>query len=182
MLDDAGRAHLPGQRDRAGRRVRLAGRADRGHRRPAPGAVAGGRPAGRPGHGGELTGAQRAQLDRIVRTGVACGVHLIVRGLDLLAHPTVARLAVRERTATCDLTGDLADPPRPAAAGRSGRGVLPGGGRAAARRSAAGPARRPGAGEALDGVVRARPDRADRRQHRRRRWSRCRSATTRRTR
>ena len=35
----------------------------------------------------ELTTAQRAQLDRIVRTGVACGVHLIVRGLDLDAAP-----------------------------------------------------------------------------------------------
>jgi S-DNA-T family DNA segregation ATPase FtsK/SpoIIIE len=64
----------------------------------------------------ELTNAQRAQLDRIVRTGVACGVHLLVRGLDLAAHPTVERIAVRERTATCDTTGDLTvrlDPPPP---------------------------------------------------------------------
>ena len=56
----------------------------------------------------ELTSAQRAQLDRIVRTGVACGVHLVVRGLDLATHPTVERIAVRDRTATCDTTGDLA--------------------------------------------------------------------------
>jgi S-DNA-T family DNA segregation ATPase FtsK/SpoIIIE len=65
----------------------------------------------------ELTSAQRAQLDRIVRTGVACGVHLVVRGLELAEHPTVRRLAVRDQTATCDLTGELEirlDPPPPA--------------------------------------------------------------------
>jgi DNA segregation ATPase FtsK/SpoIIIE, S-DNA-T family len=66
----------------------------------------------------ELTNAQRAQLDRVVRTGVACGVHLIVRGFDLAAHPTVQRITVREDlTATCDSTGDLTvrlDPPPPA--------------------------------------------------------------------
>jgi S-DNA-T family DNA segregation ATPase FtsK/SpoIIIE len=55
----------------------------------------------------ELTTAQRAQLDRIVRTGVACGVHLLVRGLDLAPHPTLERIAVRDATATCDATGDL---------------------------------------------------------------------------
>jgi DNA segregation ATPase FtsK/SpoIIIE, S-DNA-T family len=65
----------------------------------------------------EMTTGQRAQLDRIVRTGVACGVHLIVRGLDLAAHPTVERLSVRDQTATGDTTGDLPvrlDPPPPA--------------------------------------------------------------------
>ncbi|HET6532571.1 MAG TPA: FtsK/SpoIIIE domain-containing protein [Actinoplanes sp.] len=65
----------------------------------------------------ELTGAQRAQLDRVVRTGVACGVHLIARGLDLAPHPTVQRITVREQTATSDCTGDLPirlDPPPPA--------------------------------------------------------------------
>jgi hypothetical protein len=56
---------------------------------------------------GEMTAAQRAQLDRIVRTGVACGVHLIARGLDLAPHPTVRRVVVRDGTATCDTTGDL---------------------------------------------------------------------------
>nr|WP_296063932.1 FtsK/SpoIIIE domain-containing protein [uncultured Actinoplanes sp.] len=55
----------------------------------------------------ELTNAQRAQLDRICRTGVSCGVHLIVRGLELNDHPTVRRLAVRDLTAWCDATGDL---------------------------------------------------------------------------
>jgi S-DNA-T family DNA segregation ATPase FtsK/SpoIIIE len=55
----------------------------------------------------ELTNAQRAQLDRIVRTGVACGVHLVVRGLDLGEHPTVERIAVRDQVATCATTGDL---------------------------------------------------------------------------
>ena len=65
----------------------------------------------------EITAAQRAQLDRVVRTGVACGVHLIVRGWDLAPHPTVERIAVRDGTATCDTTGALAvrlDPPPPA--------------------------------------------------------------------
>jgi DNA segregation ATPase FtsK/SpoIIIE, S-DNA-T family len=59
----------------------------------------------------ELTGPQ---LGRVVRAGVACGVHLVVRGLDLPGHPAVHRLAVRDRTATGAVTGDLAirlDPP-----------------------------------------------------------------------
>jgi S-DNA-T family DNA segregation ATPase FtsK/SpoIIIE len=56
----------------------------------------------------ELTAGQRAQLDRIVRTGVACGVHLVVRGLELAPHPTVERIAVRDGMATCDTTGELA--------------------------------------------------------------------------
>ncbi|MCA2213569.1 FtsK/SpoIIIE domain-containing protein [Jidongwangia harbinensis] len=65
----------------------------------------------------ELTPAQRAQLNRIVRTGVACGVHLIVRGIDLPAHPTVERIVVRDGAAVCDTAGDLTvrlDPPPPA--------------------------------------------------------------------
>jgi DNA segregation ATPase FtsK/SpoIIIE, S-DNA-T family len=69
-----------------------------------------------PAHAAELTTAQRAQLDRITRTGVACGVHLIVRGLELGRHPTVHRIAVRDQVATCDTTGDLTvrlDPPPP---------------------------------------------------------------------
>jgi hypothetical protein len=60
-----------------------------------------------PARSGDLTGAQRAQLDRIVRTGVACGVHLLVRGLELMPHPTVERIAVRDGTASCDTTGEL---------------------------------------------------------------------------
>jgi DNA segregation ATPase FtsK/SpoIIIE, S-DNA-T family len=55
----------------------------------------------------ELTSVQRSQLDRIVRTGVACGVHLVVRGLDLAPHPTVERITVHDRAATCDTTGAL---------------------------------------------------------------------------
>jgi len=65
----------------------------------------------------ELTAGQRAQLDRICRTGVACGVHLVVRGLDLNEHPTVQRIAVRDQIATCGATGELEirlDPPPPA--------------------------------------------------------------------
>ncbi|WP_127497569.1 FtsK/SpoIIIE domain-containing protein [Actinoplanes solisilvae] len=65
----------------------------------------------------ELTSAQRAQLDRIARTGVSCGVHLVVRGLELPEHASVRRLRVSDQTATCDLTGDLEirlDPPPPA--------------------------------------------------------------------
>jgi hypothetical protein len=65
----------------------------------------------------ELTGAQRSQLDRIVRSGVACGVHLIVRGLDLTPHPSVQRIAVRGGSATCAITGELSirlDGPPPA--------------------------------------------------------------------
>ena len=61
-----------------------------------------------PDRAADLTGAHRAQLDRIVRTGVACGVHLVVRGLELAPHPTVERVAVRDGTAACDTTGELA--------------------------------------------------------------------------
>ena len=55
----------------------------------------------------ELTAGQRAQLARIVRTGVGCGVHLIVRGLDLAPHPTVERIVVRDGLASCDTTGRM---------------------------------------------------------------------------
>jgi S-DNA-T family DNA segregation ATPase FtsK/SpoIIIE len=66
----------------------------------------------------ELTRGQRAQLDRIVRTGVDLGVHLVVRGLDLPDDPTVERIVVRERVATVSSLGRLEvrlDPPPPAA-------------------------------------------------------------------
>jgi hypothetical protein len=85
----------------------------------------------------ELTDSQGAQLARIVRTGAACGVHLVVRGLPPGEHPTVHRIALRpdedrraavpdehrrvaapdqrrqagtpapERLATCTTTGEL---------------------------------------------------------------------------
>ncbi|GAB1642754.1 FtsK/SpoIIIE domain-containing protein [Krasilnikovia sp. MM14-A1259] len=61
-----------------------------------------------PATAAELTGAQRAQLDRIVRTGVGCGVHLVVRGLDLPAAQTVVRVTVGDGTAVSSSTGDLA--------------------------------------------------------------------------
>ena len=65
----------------------------------------------------ELPSGQRAQLDRIIRTGVACGVHLIARGMRVTGHATVEHVVVRESTATTDTTGDLPvrlDPPPPA--------------------------------------------------------------------
>ncbi|GAA2508052.1 FtsK/SpoIIIE domain-containing protein [Winogradskya humida] len=55
----------------------------------------------------ELSDSQRAQLERIVRTGVACGVHVMVRGLELAPHPTVERVSARDGIAACDTTGDL---------------------------------------------------------------------------
>ncbi|GIE83958.1 FtsK/SpoIIIE domain-containing protein [Actinoplanes regularis] len=64
----------------------------------------------------EMTTTQRAQLDRIVRTGVACGVHLVVRGLKLDDDPTVERIVVRDQIAICDSLGNLEvrlDPPPP---------------------------------------------------------------------
>ncbi|MEV8505620.1 FtsK/SpoIIIE domain-containing protein [Actinoplanes sp. NPDC051475] len=60
-----------------------------------------------PARAGDLSDAQRAQLDRVVRTGVACGVHLVVRGLDLAPHPTVEHITVRGESASCDTTGAL---------------------------------------------------------------------------
>ncbi|MFC7527659.1 FtsK/SpoIIIE domain-containing protein [Actinoplanes sp. GCM10030250] len=66
----------------------------------------------------ELTGAQRAQLNRVVRTGVSCGVHLVIRGLEVEDDPTVERITVRDRgAATCTSFGKLPirlDPPPPA--------------------------------------------------------------------
>src|SRR3954454_11948270 len=53
----------------------------------------------------ELPAEQRAQLDRITRTGVACGVHLVARGLALCDHPTVVRIDTARRLS--EITGDL---------------------------------------------------------------------------
>lgn len=41
----------------------------------------------------ELTSAQRAQLERVVRTGIAAGVHLIVRGIELPDDATVEKVS-----------------------------------------------------------------------------------------
>ncbi|WP_306203713.1 FtsK/SpoIIIE domain-containing protein [Actinoplanes sp. RD1] len=60
---------------------------------------------------------EREQLERIARTGVACGVHLVVRGLELPPHPTVERIVAADGRATCDITGEMTvrldDPPPP---------------------------------------------------------------------
>ncbi|MET7879252.1 FtsK/SpoIIIE domain-containing protein [Micromonospora profundi] len=42
--------------------------------------------------GDELNRHERGQLDRVVRTGAACGVHLVVRGVPLPDDPTVTRV------------------------------------------------------------------------------------------
>ncbi|GAB7050401.1 FtsK/SpoIIIE domain-containing protein [Catenuloplanes indicus JCM 9534] len=87
-------------------------------------------PAGRPGRrpepwrlavllgdGADLTPQQRAQLDRLVRTGVAAGVHLIARDVPLAEHPDVEHVHLTGRAAYCDTAGVLPvrlDPPPPA--------------------------------------------------------------------
>ncbi len=38
--------------------------------------------------GEELSRHERGQLDRVLRTGAACGVHLVVRGMTLPDGPT----------------------------------------------------------------------------------------------
>ncbi|WKU06047.1 FtsK/SpoIIIE domain-containing protein [Micromonospora sp. HUAS LYJ1] len=42
--------------------------------------------------GDELSRHERGQLDRVVRTGAACGVHLVVRGIDLPDDPSLTRV------------------------------------------------------------------------------------------
>ncbi len=165
----AGRAHLPGERDRAGRRVRVAGRPDRGgRRRPAPRAVAGRGAARRPGHrrGADQQPAGAAGPDRAYRGGL--------RRASAGPWPGPGRAPERAAAGRPGLGGCRlrrhrrpGDPARPGAAGRAGRGVLPGLRRADAGRTTAGPAQRPRTGQAVVGVVRARADRADRGQHRR---------------
>ncbi|MEH1015082.1 FtsK/SpoIIIE domain-containing protein [Micromonospora sp. CPCC 206060] len=44
--------------------------------------------------GDELNRHERGQLDRVVRTGAACGVHLVVRGIELPDEPSVRRIVV----------------------------------------------------------------------------------------
>jgi DNA segregation ATPase FtsK/SpoIIIE, S-DNA-T family len=61
-------------------------------RRPEPWRVAvllgGGRPE-------ELSRSERGQLDRLVRTGASCGVHLVVQGLPVDAAPDVEVIEAR---------------------------------------------------------------------------------------
>jgi DNA segregation ATPase FtsK/SpoIIIE, S-DNA-T family len=66
----------------------------------------------------KLSSAQRAQLDRITRTGVAAGVHVIARGATLDPGEAVQTVTVAAGwDATTSLTGELTvllDPPPPA--------------------------------------------------------------------
>jgi S-DNA-T family DNA segregation ATPase FtsK/SpoIIIE len=56
----------------------------------------------------ELTGAQQAQLDRVIRTGISAGVHIISRGLELPDDPSVESLQIgRDGVAQSSLTGEL---------------------------------------------------------------------------
>jgi hypothetical protein len=76
------------------------------------------------GDGSELSRHERAQLDRVVRTGVACGVHLIARGIPLSNSalgdgPQVATVTVTVNGRTATVTGYPTlpvrlDPPPPA--------------------------------------------------------------------
>ncbi|MFC0527853.1 FtsK/SpoIIIE domain-containing protein [Phytohabitans kaempferiae] len=66
--------------------------------------------------GDEPSRHERAQLDRILRTGAACGVHLIVRGIPVAAHSTVEVVRVegdRAELSGCGPLPVLLDPPPP---------------------------------------------------------------------
>ncbi|MFD6610374.1 FtsK/SpoIIIE domain-containing protein, partial [Micromonospora chalcea] len=65
--------------------------------------------------GDELSRHERGQLDRVVRTGAACGVHLVVRGIELPDDPTVVRIVVEPDDArVAGLPVVLDAPPPPA--------------------------------------------------------------------
>ncbi|WBC05825.1 FtsK/SpoIIIE domain-containing protein [Micromonospora sp. WMMA1976] len=65
--------------------------------------------------GDELSRHERGQLDRVVRTGAACGVHLVVRGIELPDDPTVTRITVEPDDArVAGLPVVLDAPPPPA--------------------------------------------------------------------
>ncbi|GAA4467690.1 FtsK/SpoIIIE domain-containing protein [Phytohabitans houttuyneae] len=67
--------------------------------------------------GDEPSRHERAQLDRILRTGAACGVHLIVRGITVAAHRTVQVVHIDGDRAEISGCGPLPvhlDPPPPA--------------------------------------------------------------------
>lgn len=69
------------------------------------------------GEGDELSRHERAQLDRVLRTGVACGVHLVIRGLAVPDMSTVENIAVAAGSARLGRCGGLTvrlDPPPPA--------------------------------------------------------------------
>ena len=147
----AGRAHPPDQRDRAGRRVRRRCATLAAAHRPAARSRGGWRCCSAPASADELTRHERAQLDRIVRTGVACGVHLVVRGLDLPDAPDGAadhrRRPGRHASRRYPALPVRLDPPPPAE-------LVTASCRAIAERVRAGPppgvVRRPAAREAVD--------------------------------
>ncbi|GIF79724.1 cell division protein FtsK [Catellatospora bangladeshensis] len=58
-------------------------------------------------NGAELTRAERAQLDRVARTGVAAGVHLISRGIELTGDGVETITVRSDGTARTSLTGEL---------------------------------------------------------------------------
>jgi hypothetical protein len=61
------------------------------------------------GHGDELSKHERAQLDRVIRAGADCGVHVIARGIELPEHPGVRTLTV-DRGSTARIGGYAALP------------------------------------------------------------------------
>ncbi|MFF5180397.1 FtsK/SpoIIIE domain-containing protein [Micromonospora sp. NPDC000316] len=68
--------------------------------------------------GDELNRHERGQLDRVVRTGAACGVHLVVRGVPLPDDPTVTRVVADTSGTRIGGPSGLPvrlDPPPPAA-------------------------------------------------------------------
>ncbi|QKW14815.1 FtsK/SpoIIIE domain-containing protein [Verrucosispora sp. NA02020] len=64
--------------------------------------------------GDELSRHERGQLDRVVRAGVACGVHLIVRGVPLPDDAALTRIVVTADGARVGTLPVRLDPPPPA--------------------------------------------------------------------
>ncbi|MDG4787242.1 FtsK/SpoIIIE domain-containing protein [Micromonospora sp. WMMD1102] len=64
--------------------------------------------------GDELSRHERGQLDRVARTGAACGVHLVVRGIALPDGPDVHRVVVENGVARLDRCPELPVRPDPA--------------------------------------------------------------------
>ncbi|MFF4879976.1 FtsK/SpoIIIE domain-containing protein [Micromonospora sp. NPDC000668] len=67
--------------------------------------------------GDELNRHERGQLERVVRAGAACGVHLVVRGVPLPEDPTVTRVVAEASGAWVGGPSGLPvrlDPPPPA--------------------------------------------------------------------
>ncbi|MBQ1048312.1 cell division protein FtsK [Micromonospora sp. C51] len=64
--------------------------------------------------GDELSRHERGQLDRVVRAGAACGVHLIVRGVPVPDQQAVTRVTVTADGARIGSLPVRLDPPPPA--------------------------------------------------------------------